>query len=141
MASASAPSIWSPDLQELRDRLIRFGGIVLAILLSTLLLATGLSSKMQRVVSAPIAHLAQVAKVVSDQKNYAVRATEAADDDLGKLTDTFNGMLSEIESRDEELLSHRDRLEQQVRPDRGIQWRRRIARKPPAAPKASFLPT
>jgi len=102
------------DLQELHDRLIRFGGIVLAILLVTLLLATGLSSILQRVVSDPIAHLALVAQTVSDQKNYAVRAKKAADDDLGRLTDTFNGMLSEIESRDAELLSHRDRLEQQV---------------------------
>jgi two-component system, sensor histidine kinase and response regulator len=73
-----------------------------------------LSSRLQRVVSEPIAHLAQVAQTVSDQKNYAVRATKAADDDLGRLTDAFNGMLSEIESRDVELLSHRDRLEQQV---------------------------
>ena len=102
------------DTQELRDRLIQFGGIVLAILLSTLLFATGLSSKLQRGVSAPIAHLAKVAKMVSDEKNYAVRAIKAADDDLGKLTDTFNGMLTEIQSRDAELLSHRDRLEQQV---------------------------
>ncbi len=102
------------DVQELRDRLIRFGGIVVAILLVTLLLATGLSSKLQRVVSEPIAHLALVAQMVSDQKNYSVRATKAGDVVLGRLADTFNGMLSEIESRDAELLSHRDRLEQQV---------------------------
>jgi signal transduction histidine kinase/CheY-like chemotaxis protein len=102
------------DIQELRDRLVRFGGIVVAILFSTLLLATGLSSRLQRVVSDPIAHLARVAQTVSEQKNYAVRASKAADDDLGRLTDTFNGMLTEIESRDAELLSHGDRLEQEV---------------------------
>ena len=102
------------DLEELRDRLFRFGGIVLAILLGTLLLATALSSRLQRVVSEPIAHLALVARTVSEQKNYSVRASKAADDDLGKLAETFNEMLSEIESRDAELLSHRDRLEQQV---------------------------
>jgi two-component system, sensor histidine kinase and response regulator len=102
------------DVQELRDRLIRFGGMVLAILAGTLLLSMALASRLQRVISAPIAHLALVAKTVSGQNNYAVRAHKAADDDLGRLTDTFNGMLSEIESRDAELLSHRDRLEQQV---------------------------
>ena len=102
------------DLQELRHRLIRFGGIVFAILVSTLLLATALASRLQLVISAPIAHLAMVAKTVSGQNNYAVRARKTADDDLGRLIDTFNGMLSEIESRDAELLSHRDRLEQQV---------------------------
>src|SRR5260370_32871217 len=48
-------------------------------------------------------------------KNYAARAVKQADDDLGQLTDTFNGMLSEIERRDEALTGHRDRLEQEVR--------------------------
>jgi two-component system, sensor histidine kinase and response regulator len=102
------------DVEELRDRLLRFGGIVLAILLGTLLLATALSSRLQRVVSEPIAHLALVAKTVSEQKNYGVRASKASDDDLGKLAETFNEMLSEIESRDAALLSHRDRLEEEV---------------------------
>jgi signal transduction histidine kinase/DNA-binding response OmpR family regulator len=102
------------DLRELSGRLARFGAILLAILLVTLLLATAVSSRLQRGVSGPIAHLAEVAKMVSDQKKYSVRASKQADDDLGALVDTFNGMLSEIESRDAELLSHRDRLEQQV---------------------------
>jgi two-component system sensor histidine kinase/response regulator len=33
---------------------------------------------------------------------------------MGQLTDVFNGMLVEIERRDEELLRHRDRLGQEV---------------------------
>jgi signal transduction histidine kinase len=55
-----------------------------------------------------------VAKAVSLDKNYAVRAVKQADDDLGQLTDAFNGMLSEIERRDEAITGHRDRLEQEV---------------------------
>ena len=102
------------DLEELRARLTRFGWIMLAILLGTSILAVGLSSKLQRVISDPIAHLAKVAKAVSEQKNYSVRAVKQTSDDLGQLIDTFNGMLSEIELRDAELLGHRDRLEQQV---------------------------
>ena len=102
------------DLEELRARLTRFGWIVLAILLGTWALAVGLSFKLQRAVSEPIAHLAKVAKAVSQQKNYSVRAVKQTSDDLGQLIDTFNGMLSEIELRDAELLGHRDRLEQQV---------------------------
>ena len=53
-------------------------------------------------------------KRVSREKNYTVRAVKYADDDLGQLIDTFNGMLSEIESRDAELLNKGDRLEQEV---------------------------
>jgi signal transduction histidine kinase len=91
------------DTGELRARLVNFGCVILAILLGAAALALGLSFRLQRVVSEPIAHLAEVAKAVSDQKNYSVRATKRADDDLGQLVDTFNGMLSEIEVRDAEL--------------------------------------
>jgi sigma-B regulation protein RsbU (phosphoserine phosphatase) len=73
-----------------------------------------LSSKLQRAVSGPIAHLAGVAKTVSGQKNYNVRAVKQSDDDLGQLIDSFNGMLVEIESRDRELLNRRDVLEKEV---------------------------
>ncbi len=102
------------DLGELKDRLQRFAGMVLAILFGAALLALVISSKLQRVISEPIAHLARVAKAVSLDKNYAARAVKQADDDLGQLTDAFNGMLSEIERRDEAITGHRDRLEQEV---------------------------
>jgi two-component system sensor histidine kinase/response regulator len=87
---------------------------VLVILVGTATLALGLASRLQRVVSEPIAHLADIARRVSEQKNYSVRAVKQADDDLGQLIDTFNGMLSEIEMRDVELLHKGDRLEQEV---------------------------
>jgi len=108
-------AVWlESDLGELWARLMSFGWIVVAILLGTAVLAMGLSFRLQRVVSEPIAHLAEVARCVSHERNYSVRAVKHADDDLGQLIDTFNGMLSEIEVRDAELLGHRDRLEQQV---------------------------
>ena len=102
------------DLGELKARLQRFAGMVLAILFGAALLALVISSRLQRVISEPIAHLARVAKAVSLDKNYAARAVKQADDDLGQLTDAFNGMLSEIERRDEAITGHRDRLEQEV---------------------------
>jgi signal transduction histidine kinase/FixJ family two-component response regulator len=102
------------DLAELHQRLRRFTWIVLGILLGTSALALGLGSRLQRTISEPIAQVAQVAKNVSHQKNYTMRAVKHADDDLGQLIDTFNEMLSEIESRDVELLGHRDRLEHEV---------------------------
>jgi len=102
------------DLEELNGRLRHFAEIVLAILTGTALLALLLSSRLQGIILRPIVHLAQVAKTVSVEKNYGLRAVKQADDDLGQLTDTFNHMLAEIEHRDEELRGHRDRLEQEV---------------------------
>ncbi len=102
------------DLEELSTRLHRFAGIVLAILNLTALLALIISSRLQGIILQPIVHLAQIAGMVSAEKNYATRAVKQADDDLGQLTDTFNHMLAEIERRDEELTGHRNRLEQEV---------------------------
>jgi signal transduction histidine kinase/CheY-like chemotaxis protein len=102
------------DLEQLDARLRRFGQIVTAILAGTWLFAFALSSRLQKVILDPIAHLGRAAKIVSEEKKYSTRAVKVADDDMGQLTDVFNGMLVEIERRDEELLRHRDRLEQEV---------------------------
>ncbi len=102
------------DLGELRNRLERFGWIVFIILLVTSGSALALSTRLQRLVSEPIAHLAHVARRVRVKKDYTVRALKQSNDDLGQLIDAFNAMLSEIESRDVSLLSRRDVLEREV---------------------------
>jgi signal transduction histidine kinase/DNA-binding response OmpR family regulator len=102
------------DLNELGQRFTRFGGVILLILAVSFALALALASRLQRAVSAPIAHLAGVAKQVTGDKNYTVRAVKESDDDFGQLIASFNAMLSEIELRDAELLNRRDILENQV---------------------------
>ena len=102
------------DLGEVRAQLRQSAAVILTILLAAALLAMGLASRLQRAISEPIRHLAETAKHVSIQNDYGARAAKLADDDLGQLTDTFNGMLAEIERRDEQLLEHQNHLEQEV---------------------------
>ena len=102
------------DLSDVNSKLREFSFIVIVTLVVALLLALVLSAKLQTVISTPIARLAETAQAVSDRKDFAVRTVKTADDDLGQLTDAFNGMLAEIQERDARLLSHRDRLEQEV---------------------------
>jgi two-component system, sensor histidine kinase and response regulator len=102
------------DLSDIDSRLREFTAIVMVTLVAALALAFLLSAKLQRVISEPIARLSGTAKAVSDRKDFGVRAVKTADDDLGQLTDTFNGMLAEIQARDRQLLHHRQRLEQDV---------------------------
>jgi len=102
------------DLEELNSRLLHYAEVVLVILTATALLAFLLSSRLQGNILRPIVHLATVARTVSSEKTYRLRAVKHADDDLGQLTDNFNNMLAEIERRDEELTAHRDRLEREV---------------------------
>lgn len=102
------------DLRELVVARQHFLWIVLAVMLGASLVAVFLSSRLQRSILEPIAHLASVARLVSGGKHYGARAVKQSDDDLGQLTDIFNEMLAEIQSRDEELLRHRDQLEHTV---------------------------
>jgi signal transduction histidine kinase/CheY-like chemotaxis protein len=102
------------DLDELDARMRRFAWMVSAILLGTWLLALALASGLQGIILDPIVHLGRAAKIVSEQKTYSTRAVKVADDDMGRLTDVFNGMLAEIECRDEDLLRHQELLEREV---------------------------
>ena len=102
------------DLQELHSRLARDSWIVGIILLASSLLTLLISSRLQRVISRPIVELARTARVVSAEKNYSLRATKLGNDEVGHLIDDFNGMLVQIQSRDQELERHRENLEQEV---------------------------
>jgi signal transduction histidine kinase/CheY-like chemotaxis protein len=102
------------DLGELNRELRHFLWVVSTVIVGASLVAFFLFSRLQRSILRPIAHLGAVARLVSAGKNYSARAVKQTDDDLGQLTDTFNEMLTEIQHRDEELLRHRDRLEQTV---------------------------
>jgi signal transduction histidine kinase/CheY-like chemotaxis protein len=102
------------DLDEVYSKLLNFVLIVILTLMVALLLAFLLSAKLQTVISEPIARLARTAEAVSVNQDFTVRAAKTANDDLGQLTDAFNGMLAEIQERDRQLLGHRARLEHEV---------------------------
>jgi TMAO reductase system sensor TorS len=102
------------DSIEFMNRLIWFFIVVVLILAGTSILAYFLSSRLQRFISDPILHLAEVMKSVSKDRNYSVRAHRENDDELGSLIDGFNEMLGQIEARDEQLKQHREELEDKV---------------------------
>ncbi len=91
------------DLAELRQLLLRYGGIVLIVFLVSLAAALPVLSRLQQVISEPIMDLVEKAKIVSTEKDYAVRATRSSTDELGLLVDTFNEMLGQIQGRDTAL--------------------------------------
>ncbi len=102
------------DLGELHSRLQRFTVTVLVIAVAAFLLALSIFSRLQRLISGPVAHLAETATAISVQKDYTRRAVKQCDDEFGQLIDVFNGMLSEIEHRDQALIDHQDHLEHEV---------------------------
>ncbi len=98
------------DLQELNDRIRRYVSSAGLIILASLSLAFVLSAWLQSVISKPILHLVGTAKAISRNKDFAVRATKQANDELGLLVDNFNEMLGQIQERDHQVMQQRDQL-------------------------------
>ncbi len=89
----------------------------LIIVVSLLLVSAAaflMSSGLQRIISGPILGLARVARVVSDKKEYSVRATKYGNDEVGALIDAFNEMLGQIQQRDAALVDSNVDLERRV---------------------------
>jgi PAS domain S-box-containing protein len=103
------------DLQELPRRVGRYAEIAGMVFVASLLAALALSSRLQRVLSNPILHLAGIAHTVAVEKNYSVRAEKKSEDELGRLIEGFNEMLSQIQQRDDALQAAREHLEQRVK--------------------------
>jgi diguanylate cyclase (GGDEF)-like protein len=99
------------DSEELMSRLRNTFVMLSFVLCGSFLLAYIISSKLQRLISKPVLHLAQTMQIVSNEQNYSIRARRDADDELGNLIDGFNKMLSEIEERDEILQERQSRLQ------------------------------
>ena len=99
------------DLSDLREHLIHrlaLGGIVLVVAMA---IAGLLAAALQRRITAPLEHLAEIAQRVTGSHEGSLRATKFHDDEIGGLTDAINTMLGRIERRDAELARHRDELE------------------------------
>src|SRR5580704_5083222 len=103
------------DVKELNERLERYAGIAGIVLLACLLAALFVSSIFRKSLADPIVRLAEVAKVVSRDKNYSVRAAPTRDPgELAILIDAFNEMLSQIQQNEKALRKAHDGLEQRV---------------------------
>jgi PAS domain S-box-containing protein len=102
------------SLAELHARVRNFTLLALGVILLAAGAALVLSRRLQRIVSDPVSHLAGVARRVTLERNYAVRAVKTGEDELGQLIDGFNAMLGEVQARDAELLAAQSQLERRV---------------------------
>jgi PAS domain S-box-containing protein len=91
------------SLRGLYQQFWRYGVIVGGVLLGALGAALGLSQILQRRISNPILALTETVKEVSERNDYSVRAPKLTEDELGILTDAFNGMLGEINGNQQRL--------------------------------------
>ncbi len=91
-------TIWvQADLQELGARLRTYAGIAGGVFVGAAMLAVLVAYRGQRAISRPIMTLAETARAVKEQRNYALRAPPVGRDEIGLLTEAFNQMLCDIE--------------------------------------------
>ena len=85
------------DTEALNAELRDIGLLILLVLAVSSLLAYLLSVILQAFVSAPVAQLAQTARVITSQHDYSLRAKNVGRDKVGRLVEAFNQMLEELQ--------------------------------------------
>ncbi len=99
------------DMRQWNSRAKRYAMIFLSFVLISGFFALLVSSKLQQLISGPILHLEDTMRMVSATKSYDVRATKFYGDEIGRLIDGFNTMLSEIQHRDAAVHDANDELQ------------------------------
>jgi PAS domain S-box-containing protein len=103
------------DLTPLYAMLKNNTCIIFVVLIVASLVAYIVSSGLKKVISGPVLDLAKVAKGVSEEKDYSIRAFKHGNDEIGTLVDAFNKMLEKVEIRDSMLVESKGLLEKRVK--------------------------
>jgi diguanylate cyclase (GGDEF)-like protein/PAS domain S-box-containing protein len=91
------------DLSERRSRLLEYAKIAMLVLLLSVLVTFLASLRLASSIGTPLMELAAVARRISTDKDYSIRARLRSGGETGLLVGSFNDMLSQIESREHAL--------------------------------------
>ncbi len=127
------------NMDQLRERLWRYAVIAGLVLVVSLGVGAVLSRKLAAILIRPITLLTEAARQVTEQASYEVCLPKAGNDEVGELTECFNGMLVTIRDRDRQLNDHREHLEDKVRQRTGDLEIARAKAEESARLKSEFL--
>ena len=102
------------SMRQTHERLKTFYMVVSSTVFITLIIVLFLSARLQKIFTAPLFGLMQSIDAVIREKNYAVRVRKQSNDEFGILIDRFNGMIDEIQHRDDDLKAYSADLEKRV---------------------------
>lgn len=102
------------DLRRLRWRMAWNTGIAVVALTAAAIVAAFLASRLLSLVTRPILRLEKLANKVTVERDYAVRASQESDDEVGHLVHAFNEMLAQIQLRDDAIRKAHADLEERV---------------------------
>jgi signal transduction histidine kinase len=107
------------------------------VALSCFGISFAVSSRLHKLISDPVLALDQATHTVSSKNDYSIRIAGNRSDELGKLIDSFNTMLEQIQTRDKQLAGYSHQLKVQVEErtgellqanERRIQWLENMAK-------------
>ncbi|MGB2639777.1 MAG: response regulator [Candidatus Acidiferrum sp.] len=102
------------DLGALQALIRQYTEVSGVVIIFSILVTYLVSSRLLKLVTEPILHLAQVATRVTEQEDYSPRAIPRGNDEVGTLISSFNKMLEQIQERDAALVSAKEGLERTV---------------------------
>jgi diguanylate cyclase (GGDEF)-like protein/PAS domain S-box-containing protein len=99
------------NLHEIYSNLLHYGFFLLLLVFFALFGSYAVSKRLQKSITKPIIQMVELMQRVSEEKNYTVRTPVESRDELGLLAEGFNEMLSQIQTRDIKLETHRQNLQ------------------------------
>jgi signal transduction histidine kinase/ActR/RegA family two-component response regulator len=96
-------------------RALAYLGIFSLVTLMSMLVALLLSTALQKVITEPLASMADVARQVTTKRDYSLRARSTTDDEIGIVVEAFNSMLDEVQARARALEQSNAALTNEVR--------------------------
>ena len=115
LAGAHAGSVEvEADLQQWYAQLVKSASLMCVAVLLAGLVAVLLATRLQRIFIIPINELLEFSRTVRSTRKFNVRARKQGSDELGKLVEGFNELLSELERRDLGLRTYQNDLEKMV---------------------------
>lgn len=103
------------NLNDVKTRLIARANLSVGILAASVVVALIFALLAQRFLTHPILLLLETIQKVGQEKTFSYRSKKISNDEIGKLVDGFNDMLSQVEARDHMLAQHREQLEEEVK--------------------------
>jgi signal transduction histidine kinase/DNA-binding response OmpR family regulator len=98
----------------IRNRALSFAQTIGLVIAGAFGIAFLLAFLLQRVISGPLLRLASITREVASDNRYDLRAEGGGSDEIGELIRGFNGMLTQIQHRDDQLQRQHADLEETV---------------------------
>jgi PAS domain S-box-containing protein len=98
------------DMAELAERLRQNVLVSLAAALLAVCVALLIASRLQRIVTRPVGELVATARLVSERRDFSIRARKVSHDELGTFPDEFNVMLETLQHHEVRLQAAHQRF-------------------------------